>query len=237
MMLRIILSRTSCPRAVMTFSITFSPFQVSRSAAAKQPSTHKDAIKIKILQELYIFLKKIFFKFLSTFRERAGRRISIASDENNIADAGERLGSEGVVFPGYKSVAVFEIIYVRDRFFAQLCGIAEHILVYGIVQNGAFGGGDGYIVAVDLAVLVYGVAAYEGVIDIDAVEEVVGLRADDGAGGASYDAAADMNVKRSAAGEVICRLHRIGVNGCALHVIEQIAQCKYDGNAQLSFLV
>lgn len=189
------------------------------------------------MQELYIFLKKIFFKFLSTFRERAGRRISIASDENNIADAGERLGSEGVVFPGYKSVAVFEIIYVRDRFFAQLCGIAEHILVYGIVQNGAFGGGDGYIVAVDLAVLVYGVAAYEGVIDIDAVEEVVGLRADDGAGGASYDAAADMNVKRSAAGEVICRLHRIGVNGCALHVIEQIAQCKYDGNAQPSFLV
>ena len=237
MMLRIILSRASCPRAVMTSPITFSPFQVSRSAAAKQPSTHKDAIKIKILQELYIFLKKIFFKFLSTFRERAGRRISIASDENNIADAGERLGSEGIVFPGYKSVAIFEIIYVRDRFFAQLCGIAEHILVYGIVQNGAFGGGDGYIVAVDLAVLVYGVAAYEGVIDIDAVEEVVGLRADDGAGGASYDAAADMNVKRSAAGEVICRLHRIGVNGCALHVIEQIAQCKYDGNAQPSFLV
>ena len=48
-------SRASCPIVVMTFSITFSPFQVSRSAADKRPSIYKDAIKIKILQELYIF--------------------------------------------------------------------------------------------------------------------------------------------------------------------------------------
>ena len=55
-------SRASCPRAVMTLSITFSPFQVSRGAAAKRPSIYKDAIKIKVLQKLNIFLKKNIFQ-------------------------------------------------------------------------------------------------------------------------------------------------------------------------------
>ena len=138
---------------------------------------------------------------------------------------------------GDDRLTVGKVCDARNGAFAELCRITQDILFPCVAQNGTLDRGNGEIVAVYDAVVVNGVAAYEGVIDIDAVEEVVGLRADDGAGGASYDAAADMNVKRSAAGEVICRLHRIGVNGCALHVIEQIAQCKYDCNAQPSFLV
>ena len=120
---------------------------------------------------------------------------------------------------------------MRHRFFAQLCGVAEHIFVDGVMQYGTFYGGDGDIVAVYLAVLVDGVTAYEGVIDADVVEKVEGLRADNDTGGAADNAAADVHIKRSAAGKVIGRLHRVGVNGGAVHIVKKVAQGKYRGAA------
>ena len=97
------------------------------------------------------------------------------------------------------------------------------------MQYGTFYGGDGDIVTVYLAVLVDGITAYEGVIDADVVEKVEGLRADNGTGGAADNAAADVHIKRSAAGKVIGRLHRVGVNGGAVHIVKKVAQGKCRG--------
>lgn len=81
------------------------------------------------------------------------------------------------------------------RALAELGGIAEYIFALCVFKHRAFDRGHSNIIAVYLVAVVYGVAAYKGAVDADAVKEVEGLVSDDGTGRAADYSAADMNVK------------------------------------------
>lgn len=85
------------------------------------------------------------------------------------------------------------------RALAELGGIAKYIFALCVFKHRAFDRGHSNIIAVYLAAVVYGVAAYKGAVDADAVKEVEGLVSDDGTGRAADYSAADMNVKRCGA--------------------------------------
>ena len=68
---------------------------------------------------------------------------------------------------------------MRYRALAKLRGVAKNVLALCVFEHRTFHCRNGYIVAVDLAVIVDSVAAYEGTVNTDTVKEIVGLVSDD----------------------------------------------------------
>lgn len=126
---------------------------------------------------------------------------------------------------GDDRLTVGKVCDARNGAFAELCRITQDILFPCVAQNGTLDRGNGEIVAVYDAVVVNGVAAYEGVVHIYIIKEVVRLAADDGARCASYYAAADVGVEYRPVGKILGGLHGVRVYLGRAEVVEQVAQC------------
>lgn len=113
---------------------------------------------------------------------------------------------------------------MRYRALAKLRGVAKNVLALCVFEHRTFHCRNGYIVAVDLAVIVDSVAAYEGTVNTDTVKEIVGLVSDDGSGRAADYAAADVNIERSAVGEEVSSLHGVCVYSSRVHVVKKVAE-------------
>ena len=74
---------------------------------------------------------------------------------------------------GDDRLTVGKVCDARNGAFAELCRITQDILFPCVAQNGTLDRGNGEIVAVYDAVVVNGVAAYEGVVHIYIIKEVI----------------------------------------------------------------
>ena len=97
-------------------------------------------------------------------------------------------------------------------FFPNLVESQRIYLFFCILQNGAFNGGHGKIVAVYDSVIVNCIAADKCVVSMYGAEKAAGLIADYGTCGASYDSAADVGVEKVC--QVLPGLHGICINLC-----------------------